>query len=80
MSRTLLEKINDFTITHNKLTFIEVLFPTLVEHNNLTSVNPYEFKYVDFYKTYDISQMDASMIYHPVKDVALHEKLRNSIN
>ena len=79
LSNRLLSRIKDFVDKHKKLTFIEVLFTTLVLQNDYSYICPDEFINIDCCKTHNISEIDPSGIYHPIKNIENHKSLRQKL-
>jgi hypothetical protein len=79
LSNKVLGKIKEFVDTHKKLTFLEVLFTTIVIQNNYTYVCPDEFIEVDCCKKHNISELDPKRIYHPIKNLDDHKYLRDKL-
>ena len=79
LSNRLLNKIKEFVYKHKKLTFIEVLFATLVIQNNYSYICPDEFVEIDCCKTHKISNLDPNILYHPIKNIEDHKILRQKI-
>jgi hypothetical protein len=59
-----------------KLFFIEYTFNTLALHNKLSVVRAEVLSGVTWRKEWDVSEMNSSILYHPVKDIRLHTRYR----
>jgi len=92
VSKNFLEHIDIFVKKHNTLFFDEVLYPTISLHNNLVIVNPIEltpivyrcdFNNVDNITNYlywNFNDIREDYLFHPIKDLDLHQKLRDDHN
>jgi hypothetical protein len=60
--------------------FIEFIFHTLALHNQLSVVKAQELSGVVYRKEWDVSEMNAGTIYHPLKDRDLHSRYRKILN
>jgi len=80
LSRNLLRLIKNVAIKYKRLVIIETLFNTLVMHNNLTMKFPQELSLLHWDK--QLTRTDTFLredyFYHPVKDIELHQALRNN--
>jgi hypothetical protein len=63
------------TLWRKKL-FIEYTFHTLALHNQLSVIKAQELSGVVYRKEWDVSEMNAGTIYHPLKDRDLHSRYR----
>jgi hypothetical protein len=79
MSSNLLCKIKEYAIKHKTLFFLEALFPTVCKKNNLVYDTPPEFNNIVFRKNYKNIDINASEIFHPVKDITKHKFYRELI-
>jgi hypothetical protein len=73
VSRTLLKQLERVAKKHKTLYFLEAMFPT--ESHDLTYAEPNELKtitYNDKHTTYIPGN-----IYHPLKDIDMHKRIRN---
>jgi len=77
MSNKLLENINHYAIQNKKLFFLEALFPTIAIKNNLKYIRPDEFKTITYRDKINMDQYTKVNIYHPCKDIELHDIIRN---
>jgi len=84
LSKDLLRLIHEFSKTHNKLFFHEILFNTLAENHNLSIKLIDEFKKVIYLgnrtkKSYNLEDVCNDYIYHPVKDLDLQRDMFNLV-
>lgn len=76
LSRRLLDKIDGY-VQDRHLMIIESLFNTLAEHNKFIIQHPVEMRETITYNSvFDISKIDFTKIYHPIKKIEVHSKLR----
>lgn len=80
VSNNLMKSIKDYVAVHNCLFFIEVMFNTLIEHNNLTIQTPDELKTITYNHHWNYEDISPSNIYHPIKDVSVQESYRKKLN
>lgn len=73
LSKRVLEEVKQFVETHNKLTFIEVLFTTLALKKEYTYIVPDEFSEVNCCTR---GTSDPGKICHPIKNMEEHDRLR----
>ncbi len=59
-----------------KCFFIEYIFHTLALHNQLTIVTAHELRGILWRRQWAVTEMDVDCLYHPVKDMTLHERYR----
>ena len=76
LSKKLLELILEYATKHNQLLFIEIIFNTLVAHNNLTILNPIEFQNIYAIYEWKSKYLEYGLLYHPIKDQEKHTKYR----
>jgi hypothetical protein len=76
LSRPLLTKISEFVKQHRRLVFIEVLFNTLVAHNNMRLAMPDELSTIIWRHNWNENIVDENHLYHPVKDLNDQKKYR----
>jgi hypothetical protein len=75
MSSALLNRIETVAGTHKTLYFLEALLPT--EAHNLTYDTPDELKTITWNHVH--TNFIAGNIYHPLKDITRHKKIRDSL-
>lgn len=86
-TKKFLDLIDSFAIMHSKLIFDEILFPTLCYHNKLKMIcikeletivyrTDFSSEHKNYYFKWDYIDIDNFHLYHPIKDITLHEKLR----
>ena len=80
VSKDLLKNINVYANRNKKVFFIEALFPTIINHNNLTYFQPDELTNIKYRFEWNIDIVNKSHIYHPVKNQVNHIIFRNSLN
>lgn len=78
MSPRLLTEIQKFAQSNGRLYFLEYFFNSLCNQLGLLVETPPELQTVVWKKDYLESEIHANplFIYHPIKDISLHEKLR----
>lgn len=81
ISNRLLDCIDDYAKNKNTLFFCEAMFNTLALQNNLVVVTPSELKHVVYKAIHlsiptDINPANKINLFHPMKNIALQEKLR----
>jgi hypothetical protein len=79
VSSSLLAAIRGYALKNKTLLFDESMFTTLSLHSNLIIDTPPEFQEVDYYDHINWNYLNQTHFLHPVKDPAVHEKLRRSI-
>lgn len=80
LSRTLLQKINEYAQTHQTLFFIEAMFPTVARKNDLICNSPVEMTHIYYRDHIDLNSIRPDMLYHPMKCVDLYPDMRRFIN
>ena len=78
MSNPLLQKINEFAIQNNKLTFLEVMFTTIAYQNNMKMNQPIEFNEI-VCNDKNRNEIDPTKLYHPMKNYDKQKELREQI-
>lgn len=76
ISRALLQEIDKFVEEHDKLIFIEGLFPTLAIQNNMPIAQPEMLKLLSSDKRHRDESLYSDYLIHPVKDIYQHAALR----
>ena len=79
MSKMLLSKIVAYVEKYNTFFFLEAMFPTLCDKNQLIHHIPEELSFIIFRRDYSVEEIDSIHLYHPVKDISLHEFYRSEI-
>jgi hypothetical protein len=77
MSKNLMLKIKNYANEYKTLFFLEALFPTLCKKYNLKYETPSELLNIIYRKDYDKNDIDKINIYHPLKDINMHNYYRN---
>jgi len=80
MTSLLLSKIKAYANEHNRVFYIEALFPTLCSKYNLKHDTPTEFRNIVFRKDYLDKDFNKSCLYHPVKDTDKHVYYRSILS
>jgi hypothetical protein len=80
MSKNMLSALKDYTIRHKTLFFLEACFPTIAQKYELNYVNPIEMKTITHRNQFDISEFNNNGIFHPVKNIDLHDKIREHLS
>jgi hypothetical protein len=76
VTKNLLEKIEDYARTHKTLFFLEAFFPTMVKHYGLNCLHIDEIKTITYCAEFDDKNIQSSNLYHPMKNIERHSKLR----
>jgi len=78
MSRRLMIQIDAY-VKDRHLMIIESLFNTLAMHHGYSIEHPVEMgeDSIHFNKKWNLEDVNPSKIYHPIKDVSIHDRLRN---
>ena len=79
LSRDLLNRIVAFVQKNRRLAFIEILFTTIVAHNNMKLVMPEEMSTIIWRHEWTPDTIDDNHMFHPVKDVRLHDSYRERL-
>ena len=79
LSRTLLQKINEYAQTHQTLFFIEAMFPTVAHKNGLICNSPGEMTHIYYRDHIELNSIKPDMLYHPMKCVDLYPSMRQFI-
>ena len=80
MSAPLLSKIKAYANEHNRVFYIEALFPTICANYNLKHDTPTEFRNVVFRKDYLDEDINTSCLYHPLKNTDKHVYYRSLLS
>lgn len=80
LSRTLLQKINEYAQTNQTLFFIEAMLPTVAHKNGLVCNTPVEMTNIYYRDHIDLNSIEPGMLYHPMKCVDLYPSMRRFIN
>ena len=80
MSKNLLQKILDYSLTYNTLFFIEAMFPTLCIKNQLSHESPPQFHNIFYRHEFDIFSFNKDNLYHPIKRPNIYPLLREYIH
>jgi hypothetical protein len=76
VSRKSLLSIADYAAKNKTLFFLEALFPTLAFKYNLSYGKPKEMIQIYFKHTWKLYNLNKYNIFHPVKNIELHQKAR----
>lgn len=82
VSQKLLLIVKEFALVHKTefgLLFIEFIFNTLALHHNLQVKTIEELACILAVKSWDVSEINANHLYHPVKDITLHDDWRTRV-
>lgn len=79
MSRTLLQKIDEYAQTNNTLFYIEAMLPTIAHKNNLICNSPDELTHIYHHDTMDLNLVRPEMVYHPIRCADLYPIIRRYI-
>jgi hypothetical protein len=78
ISKNVLDLLKLTAIKNKRLYFHEVLLLSLVKHNKLSYLGIHELEYIKYrYEwKYSIIKLNQSKLFHPIKDLNIHKKLR----
>ncbi len=79
MSKSMLHSIRKYAHSNDTLFFIEAMFPTIASINKLKYDKPSEMYPVYWRHDFKDEDFDKLKIYHPVKKLDDHTKIRNTI-
>jgi hypothetical protein len=80
MSQNMIKCLKDYAVKHNTVFFLEALFPSIAKKNNLMCVHsPEEFDTVTWQHQHDLSIFCIDKLYHPMKIMDDHIKIRNNL-
>ena len=80
MSRKMIESLKDYAVKNNTVFFLEALFPTIAKKYNLECVHsPCEFDTVTWQNQHPIYAFCTDKLYHPMKVMSEHIKLRSHL-
>jgi hypothetical protein len=93
VSPKFLDKIDEIATKHGNLFFDEIFFPTMCIHENLEMVNPIELSpitwlgkynpdvpYVNGCMYWGLNNLRKDYLFHPIKDIESHKKLRKRLD
>jgi hypothetical protein len=80
VSKNLLSVINNYATIHNTLFLDEAIFHTLTLQNNLKMVKCIYLEYITYKDKFDITKLKSTHLYHPMKNIELHQSYRNSMD
>jgi hypothetical protein len=79
LSRTLLQKINEYAQTHQTLFYIGVMIPTIAHKNGLRCDCPKEMNYIRELDTINLNIIRHDMMYSPMKYIDSFPRMREFI-
>jgi hypothetical protein len=79
LSKTYLEKLNDYIKTSKKLAFIEALLPSIAYYNNLKVDLVEEFKQIHWRRDWELSEINSHDIFHPMKNIEQQATFRKQL-
>lgn len=80
MSTALLLKIKNYASFYNTLFYLEALFSTICKSSGLIHNTLDELKTILYRKEYSLSDINKHNLFHPVKNIAIHEMYRKHLN
>lgn len=80
MSQALLQKIKEYVEQHKTLLFLEFMFNTLAQHNNLKIDNPAEMSQIIYRRSTPLIDINPGWLYHPIKSFHEQAALRKTLN
>jgi hypothetical protein len=78
VSGNLLDRIRTYAKQNGSLFFLEVLFPTIAIKNSLMYDTPRQLEQIYF--RYNWRYLSKNNIFHPIKDIESHPKIRLALN
>jgi len=79
LSRRLLNEVKAFVEEKHRLFYLEVIFSTIVEQKKMSLVMPEELQTIIFRHDWSADMVDEDHLYHPIKDVKLHDSYRERL-
>jgi hypothetical protein len=79
VSRKVLYSLVHFVNTHKRLAFIEIIFNTIVFHENMTLAMPEELQTIIWRHNWVPEAVDKHHMFHPVKDTEQHDSFRDRL-
>jgi hypothetical protein len=76
LSKTFLEKLNDYIEKTKKLAFIEALLPSIAYYNNLKVELVDEFNQIHWRRNWQLSDLNKHVIFHPMKNMEQQREMR----
>ena len=78
-SKKMLNHIHNYSKNNKTLFFLEAMFPTIAIKNNLIYSTPDEFNEIHWRKDYTITDINKTILYHPIKNLEQHVTFRKII-
>lgn len=81
ISRKMFKTIDNYVQEKNELFYIEVMFNTLAQHNNLNVIDAFELKSIVWMGKWEIDEwlLLPNNVFHPKKDLSQYENYRKQI-
>jgi hypothetical protein len=79
LSKTYLEKLNEYIKTTKKLAFIEALLPSIAYYNNLKVELVVEFNQIHWRRDWEINETNMHDIFHPMKNMEQQATFRKQL-
>jgi hypothetical protein len=79
LSRRLLDAVKAFVKQHGRLVFIEIIFNTIVVQQGMKLEMPKELSKIVWRHHWTPETVDAHHLFHPIKDVNLHDSYRDRL-
>jgi hypothetical protein len=80
LSKTYLEKLDEYIIMNKKLAFIEALLPSIAYYNNLKVELVDEFNQIHWRRDWQLSDLNKNDIFHPMKNMEQQREMRELIH
>jgi hypothetical protein len=80
VSKTYLEKLNEYIKINKKLAFIEALLPSIGYYNNLTVELVNEFNKIFWRHDWQLSELNKYDVYHPMKNMEQQNEMRDYLS
>lgn len=79
MSKQLLFHIGEYVDENHTLFCIEAMFASIAKKNNLKYVIPDELKTIVYQQDWQISEINKTNLYHPIKKIDMHAEIRDML-
>jgi hypothetical protein len=76
LSKKYFDCINDYVNKNKTMFFLEAFFPTIVKHHKLNCLHIDEIKTITYCSEFDDKNIKSSNLYHPMKSIERHSKIR----
>ena len=80
LSRALLNKIKAFVDKHKRLVFVEIMFSTIIEHEEMQLDMPPELSTIIWRHDWTKDTVDENHLFHPIKKVEQQQEFRTVLS